>query len=141
MERRPKNPGAGWRIPNRTAIRFRALRPWPVAARRSEKQGPPAMRNGRELNYEKFTGPPESVIRNSMIQPEELVGEEWAEWYRLTPAQRWLESEKLWQIYLALGGSLDPEPDTQSPFFNAKAPRPRPSHGRTGVRVLRRGRV
>ena len=51
-----------------------------------------------------------------MIQPEELVGEEWAEWYRLTPVQRWLESEKLWQTYLALGGSLDPEPDTQSPF-------------------------
>ena len=46
-----------------------------------------------------------------MIQPEELVGGEWAEWYRLTPVQRWLESEKLWQTYLALGGSLDPEAD------------------------------
>jgi hypothetical protein len=55
-----------------------------------------------------------------MIQPEELVGGEWAEWYRLTPVQRWLESEKLWQTYLALGGSLDPEPDTQSPFFDPK---------------------
>jgi hypothetical protein len=55
-----------------------------------------------------------------MIQPEQLVGGEWAEWYRLTPVQRWLESEKLWQTYLALGGSLDPEPDTQSPFFDAK---------------------
>src|SRR5271154_3478807 len=77
----------------------------------------------------------------AMIQPEELVGEEWAEWYRLTPVQRWLESEKLWQTYLALGGSLDPEPDTQSPFFDARAPRPRPAHGRAGVRVLRRGRV
>ena len=54
-----------------------------------------------------------------MIQAEELVGGEWAEWYRLTPVQRWLESEKLWQTYLALGGSLDPEPDTQSPFFDA----------------------
>ena len=53
-----------------------------------------------------------------MIQPEQLVEAEWAEWYRLTPVQRWLESEKLWQIYLALGGSLDPEPDTQSPFFD-----------------------
>lgn len=59
-----------------------------------------------------------------MIQPEELVGGEWAEWYRLTPAQRWLESEKLWQTYLVLGGSLDPEPDTQSPFFDARAARP-----------------
>ncbi len=44
-----------------------------------------------------------------MIQPEELVGGERAEWYRLTPAQRWLESEKLRQIYLALGGLPDPE--------------------------------
>lgn len=76
-----------------------------------------------------------------MIQPDELVGGEWAEWYRLTPVQRWLESEKLWRTYLALGGSLDPEPDTQSPFFDARTPRPRPAHGRTGVRVLGRGRV
>ena len=77
----------------------------------------------------------------AMIQPEQLVGDEWAEWYRLTPVQRWQESAKLWQTYLAVGGSLDPEPDTQSPFFDARAPRPRLAHGRTSVRVLRRGRV
>jgi hypothetical protein len=58
-----------------------------------------------------------------MIQLEELVEGEWVEWYRLTPEQRWLESEKLWQTYLALGGSLDPEPDTQSPFFDANEAR------------------
>jgi hypothetical protein len=39
-----------------------------------------------------------------MIQADELVGAEWAEWYRLTPIERWLESEKLWQTYLAPGG-------------------------------------
>lgn len=77
----------------------------------------------------------------SMIQPEVLVGGEWADWYRLTPVQRWLESEKLWQTYLALGGSLDPELDTQSPFFDARAPRPCPAHGRSSVRVLRHSRV
>src|SRR4051812_26766398 len=76
-----------------------------------------------------------------MIRPEDLVGEQWAEWYRLTPVQRWLESEQLWQSYLALGGSLDPEPDTQSPFFDASTARSRPSHGRASLRVLRRGRV
>ena len=76
-----------------------------------------------------------------VIQPKQVVDDEWAEWYRLTPVQRWLESEKLWQIYLAFGGSLDPEPDTQSPFFDPKASRVRPAHGRTSVRVLRRGRV
>jgi hypothetical protein len=90
---------------------------------------------------QRFTGEVEAVIVIVMIQPEQLVEGEWAEWYRLTAVQRWQESEKLWQTYLALGGSLDPEPDTQSPFFDANAPRPRPAHGRTGVRVLRRGRV
>jgi hypothetical protein len=25
-----------------------------------------------------------------MVQPEQLVEAEWAEWYRLTPIQRWL---------------------------------------------------
>jgi hypothetical protein len=73
-----------------------------------------------------------------VVDLEELVGAEWAEWYRLTPAQRWLESEKLWQTYLALGGSLDPEPDTQSPFYDPKASRSRPANGRAGVRTSRR---
>ncbi len=76
-----------------------------------------------------------------MISPEELVGEEWAEWYRLTPQERWRESEKLWQSYLLLGGSLDPEPDTQSPFFDASAQSTRAADGRPGVRVIRRSRV
>ncbi len=39
-----------------------------------------------------------------MISAEELVGEEQTEWYRLTPVERWRESEKLWQLYLSLGG-------------------------------------
>ena len=76
-----------------------------------------------------------------MVEAKDLVGEEWAEWYQLTPVQRWLESQKLWQTYLTLGGSLDPEPDTQSPFFDARAARSRPAHGRAGMRVLRRSRV
>src|SRR5689334_5709236 len=50
-----------------------------------------------------------------MIQPEELVGDEWGAWYRLSPSERWTESEQLWHIYFQLGGSLEPEPDTQSP--------------------------
>jgi hypothetical protein len=56
------------------------------------------------------------------IRAEDLVGAEWAEWFRLTPAERLRESGKLWDSFLALGGSLDPEPDTQSPFFDADAP-------------------
>jgi hypothetical protein len=71
-----------------------------------------------------------------MISVEELVGDEWAEWYGLTPLERWRESQKLWQAYLGLGGSLDPEPDTQSPFFDPNAPCPGAAHGRPGMRVL-----
>ena len=76
-----------------------------------------------------------------MISPEELVGEEWAAWYRLSPRERWRQSEQLWQIYFHLGGSLDTQPDTQSPFFDPGAQSTRVTHGRSGVRVLRRSRV
>ena len=75
------------------------------------------------------------------ISAEELVGEEWADWYSLTPMERWRESAKLWEVYLSLGGSLDPEPDTQSPFFDREAPSSRPVDGRPGLRVVRRSRV
>ena len=75
------------------------------------------------------------------ISAEELVGEEWAEWYSLTPMERFLESEKLWETYLSLGGSLDPEPDTQSPFFDAAEQCTRPIDGRPGLHIVRRGRV
>lgn len=77
----------------------------------------------------------------TMTRPEDLVGDEWADWYRLTPLQRWLESERLWQTYLLLGGSLDPEPDTQSPFHDPAASGPSAPDGRSGLRILRRGRV
>ena len=39
------------------------------------------------------------------------------EWLALTGAERLLETTKLWQLYLSLGGRLDPEPDPQSPFY------------------------
>jgi hypothetical protein len=45
-----------------------------------------------------------------VIAPEELVGEEWAAWYRLSPVERWRKSEQLWEIYFRFGGSLDPNP-------------------------------
>ena len=76
-----------------------------------------------------------------MIRAEDLVGEEWAEWYRLTPQERFRRSMELWETYLALGGTLEPEPDTQSPFFDAEEWRQGAAHGRTSMRVLRRGRV
>lgn len=77
----------------------------------------------------------------AVLTPEDIAEPEWAEWYRLTPAQRWAESEKLWRHYLELGGSLDPEPDTQSPFHDPGAPRAGAADGRAGVRLVRRGGV
>ena len=76
-----------------------------------------------------------------MLTIEEIAGEEWADWYRLTPVQRWRETQKLWQAYLILGGSLDPEPDTQSPFYDPRARRSGAAHGRPGVRIIRRSRI
>src|SRR4051812_16416268 len=49
----------------------------------------------------------------------DLDNSEWAEWYLLTPQERWRETERLWQFYLSVGGSLDPEPDSQTPFHFA----------------------
>ena len=58
-------------------------------------------------------------LKNSNI-PKRFISEE-AEWLSLSPARRILETDKLWRLYLALGGSLDPEPDPQSPFYFKEA--------------------
>jgi hypothetical protein len=67
-----------------------------------------------------------------------MADDEWLEWYKLTPAQRWSESEKLWSFFLTAGGSLDSEPDSQSPFDTLFAQRTRTPHGRSSVRDVRR---
>ena len=67
--------------------------------------------------------------------------DEWQAWYRLTPLQRWQESQKLWEFYLRIGGSLDPEPDSQSPFDPDYPPGPAPADGRPGLRVVRRSGI
>ena len=76
-----------------------------------------------------------------MDELESLIEPEWLDWYRLTPQERWAESEKLWVSYLEMGGSLEAEPDSQSPFYDPEAPGHVPADGGAGVRVLRRGRV
>ena len=47
---------------------------------------------------------------------EARVGPEWMAWYALSPADRWLESARLWQSYVALGGSFDPLTDNERPL-------------------------
>ncbi len=83
---------------------------------------------------------PTPVTLNRTTDPRDDE-DSWREWYRLTPLERWHESMKLWHFYLQVGGSLDPEPDPQSPF-DAFLPRGKaPAYGRSSMRVLRRGRV
>jgi hypothetical protein len=67
--------------------------------------------------------------------------ESWPKWYSLSPQERWFESAELWQFYLEAGGSLDPEPDCQSPFDDVMAHGTAPAYGRSGTHVLRRSGV
>jgi hypothetical protein len=67
--------------------------------------------------------------------------EEWQEWARLTPLERFRESEKIFANYLAMGGSLDPDPDPTSPFYDAETSGYGAAYGRSGLRVLRRSTV
>ena len=46
-----------------------------------------------------------------MVEPEDIVSGEWADWYRLSSLERRHASGELWEHYLSIGGSLDPEPD------------------------------
>lgn len=80
-------------------------------------------------------------MKDNLIQPEDIVSDEWAEWYRLSPAQRWAQTQQLWTVYLSLGGSLDPEPDTQSPFHDALAADSGDADVRSGLRFIRRSGV
>ena len=84
-------------------------------------------------------GESDTVGSVKRLSAEEVAGEEWASWYALSPSERFLESMRLWETYLALGGSLEPEPDTQSLFFDPEEWRANAAHGRPGVRVLRGG--
>jgi len=67
----------------------------------------------------------------------EQLPDEWKEWLDLTPIERFHQSEKLFAQYLAMGGSLDPDPS--SPFYDPSEGRPGAAYGRAGLRVLRRG--
>ena len=69
--------------------------------------------------------------------PDKFVDEP-DEWAAMTPQERWAESAKLWEFYLAMGGSLDPEPDSQSPFDFEELQRAVPPVRRPGLHPVRR---
>ena len=58
------------------------------------------------------------------------------EWAAMTPQERWAESAKLWDFYLSMGGSLDPAPDSQSPFDFDELERAVPPLRRAGLHPL-----
>ena len=76
----------------------------------------------------------------------EELPDEWKEWIELTPLQRFRRSEELFAQYLAMGGSLDPDPDPTSPFFCEEDymqegcfPRWASARQRAALRLIRRG--
>jgi len=73
------------------------------------------------------------------ILPE--LDDEAREWILMTPVERYLESCRLWSTYLLLGGSLDPQPDSESPFDFPEMQRAVPPDGRSGVHFVRRGGI
>lgn len=80
------------------------------------------VRNTDYLWYKNISNGVKSMKRQKFIPKRELeFVDEDMEWMSLTPSQRIKETTKLWQLYLALGGSLDPEPDPQSPFYFQEA--------------------
>ena len=58
---------------------------------------------------------------NFVIPVESDFFNEDQEWLQLGPAKRLLETTKLWVVYRLMEGDIDPEPDTQSPFYFEKA--------------------
>ena len=71
----------------------------------------------------------------------EQLPDEWKEWVDLPPLERFRLSQQMLAEYLASGGTLDPDPDPTSPFYDEQAPRSVPAYGGTSMRVLRRGAV
>ena len=73
-----------------------------------------------------------------LVDPANLYPPDFLDLIALTPAERMARSAEMWHMYLTYGGSLDSDPDPQSPFFDPEAPSASSAHGRPGVRLIRR---
>ena len=71
----------------------------------------------------------------------EMYSEETIEWMVMSPKKRLQESIKLWPQYIALGGSLEPESDIQSPLCFKEIQSKGASHRRSGNHIVRSVRV
>ncbi len=74
----------------------------------------------------------------SDFDPESIYPPDFLEWIKLTPAERVWETGKLWQMYLDYGGSLEAEPDPQSPFYDPDSSGKSTTNGGAGLRIIRR---
>jgi hypothetical protein len=70
-----------------------------------------------------------------VLSAEEPVA---AERFHPSPAERWAESDKLRHSGLMREGFPDPEPNTQSRFFQPDSSCLHAAHGRPRLRALRR---
>jgi hypothetical protein len=82
-----------------------------------------------------------NAIPSVLAELEDLIDPELLDWYRMTPEERWVESQRLWATFTLLGGSLDPEPDSQSPFDVPHERGRGPADGRSSLHSLRRSGV
>lgn len=73
-----------------------------------------------------------------MVDPATLYPPDFLDNLHLTYAERIFRSGELWDMYIAYGGSFEPDIDPQSPFFDPEAQSESPADGRTGVRLIRR---
>jgi hypothetical protein len=81
-----------------------------------------------------------------MPDPMFEFDDERLEWYMMTPLQRLVIYEQMFQFYLEMGGSLDPDYDPQSPFNNLFFDKDRnPIDGREdrrkGLNIVRGGGI
>ncbi|MEW6608311.1 MAG: hypothetical protein AB1422_16405 [bacterium] len=56
------------------------------------------------------------LFKNRPYLEGNMIEEETLDWYNMSPVERFIESQKLWEVFVLLGGNYEPEPDSQSPF-------------------------
>ena len=68
-------------------------------------------------NSSSIASPPVSSLEQQWL---DSIEPEWLEFYLMTPEQRWARATEVRAYYLAMGGTLEPDPDPQSPFWSAE---------------------
>lgn len=75
------------------------------------------------------------------VQPIDLYPIDFVELIHLSYAERLRRFAKNWEVFRSYGGTLEPDPDPQSPFFDPKISPESFVDGRSGVHIVRRGGV